>query len=88
MRCEGGVLRETEVYAFLAAVFRDVFRRDDLALSPELSAAGVEGWDSLKQFEIILALEEGLGVSFTSAEVGALERVADLARLVAAKTSG
>lgn len=79
---------EAEVYSLLTAVFRDVFRRDDLALSPELSAAEVEGWDSLKQFEIILALEESLDVSFTSAEIGAIQRVADLARLVAASANG
>ena len=36
------------------------------------------GWDSLKQIDIVLALESALGVSFSSAELSAMTSVAEL----------
>ena len=61
--------------------------RDDIVLKPELSAKDVEGWDSFKQIEILLATEERFGIKFSTREVDSLQNVGDLARLVAAKTS-
>ena len=49
---------EAEIYPALTTIFRDVFLRDDLALTPETSATDVQGWDSFKQIEIIMASEE------------------------------
>jgi acyl carrier protein len=79
---------DSSAYSLLADVFREVFQRDDIDLTPELTAAEVEGWDSLKQFEIILAVEQRLDASFTSAEIGSLRRLSDLARLVSARATG
>ena len=36
-------MTEAEIYAALDEIFRDVFLRDDLALTPELSAKDVPG---------------------------------------------
>lgn len=77
---------DAEIYAALTEIFHDVFLRDDLVLTPALSADGVEGWDSFKQIEIIMAVEERFGVKFRTRELDALSNVADLARLVAEKT--
>jgi acyl carrier protein len=37
---------EAEIYQQLTEVFRDVFGRDDMELTPELSAKDVAGCDS------------------------------------------
>ena len=76
---------ETEVYEALAEIFRDAFMRDDLRLTPELSAADVQGWDSLKQIEIIVATEGRFGIRLNSRELDNLRTVGDLARVVMAK---
>ena len=61
--------------------------RDDIVLSPALSADDVEGWDSLKQVDIIIAVEERFDIKFTTKELDQLDRVGDLVTLIVAKAS-
>jgi acyl carrier protein len=81
----GRTMTKDDVYAFLAATFRDVFKRD-VAITPELSAADVKGWDSFAQIAIIVASEEHFGIEFTSKELDSLKNVGDFAGVVLAKT--
>jgi acyl carrier protein len=78
---------EAEVYAALTEIFADVFLRDDIVLSPDLTAKQVKGWDSFKQIEIIMASEEKWGIKFNTRELDGLRSVGDLVRLVEAKTA-
>ncbi len=80
-------MQEAEVYVQLTEIFRDVFMQDDLELKPELTAKDVPGWDSFKQIEIILGVEEKYGIKFHTRDLDALQNVGDLARTVVAKTS-
>jgi acyl carrier protein len=57
-----------------------------VALRPELTARDVPGWDSFKQIEIIVALEERYNIKFHTKELDALNNVGDLARVLALKT--
>jgi acyl carrier protein len=76
---------KTEIYATLTEIFRDVFMLDDLALRPEFTAKDIEGWDSFKQIEIIVAAEQRFGVRMTSRELDGLQNVGDLAQVIASK---
>ena len=76
---------EAAITAALTEIFRDVFTRDDMALTPALSARDVEGWDSFKQIEIIIATEEHFGIKLTTRELDSLRNVGDLVRVVAGK---
>ena len=76
---------ESEIYGALTEIFHDVFMRDDLVLKPDLSAKDVQGWDSFKQIEIIMATEEKYGIKFTTRDLDSLQNVADLVRVVTAK---
>ncbi len=78
-------MQEAELYDQLTEIFRDVFMREDLALTPELTAKDVPGWDSFKQIEIIIAVEEKYGVKFHTRELDSLHNVGDLARVVMSK---
>jgi len=78
---------EAEVYSGLTEIFHDVFMRDDIVLTPDLTAKQVQGWDSFKQIEIIMASEEKWGIKFNTRELDALRCVGDLAKMVATKTS-
>ena len=80
-------MSEADIYSFLTDTFHDVFMRDDIVLKPELTAKDIEGWDSFKQIEIVLATEERFGIKFSTREVDSLQSVGDLVRLVSAKTS-
>ncbi len=79
-------MTEDGVYADLAEIFRTVFKRDDIKLTPELKAADVEGWDSFAQIAIIVASEEKFGIEFSSKELDALKNVGDFVAVVLRKT--
>ena len=81
-------MTEAEIYQQLTEVFRDVFGRDDMELTPELSAKDVAGWDSFKQIEIMIAVEERYGVKFRTRELESLQNVGDLVRAVLTKSGG
>ena len=76
---------EGEIYTELTAIFHDVFMRDDIRLTPALTAKDVAGWDSFKQIEIIMACEEKWGIKFNTRELDALRCVGDLAGTVGRK---
>ncbi|MGH7210440.1 MAG: acyl carrier protein [Acetobacteraceae bacterium] len=78
---------ETEINTALTEIFRDVFNRDDMELTPALSAKDVEGWDSFKQIEIIIATEERFGIKMTTRELDSLRNVGDLVRVVGGKAT-
>jgi acyl carrier protein len=81
-------MQERDVYLQLTEIFRDVFMKDDLELNPELSAKDLPGWDSFKQIEIIIAVEEKYGIKFHTRDLDGLQNVGDLARTVIAKSGG
>jgi acyl carrier protein len=75
-------MTEPEIYAALTEIFHDVFMRDDLVLSPSLSAKEVAGWDSFKMIEIIIATEAKFSIKLRTREVDGLRNVGDLVAVV------
>lgn len=80
-------MTEADIYAALTEIFRDVFLRDELELRPELSAKDVPGWDSFKQIDIILAVEEKYQIKLNTRELDSLHNVGDLVRVIADKAA-
>ena len=78
-------MAEADIYAALEDIFRDVFTRDDIKLSPMTTAKDLEGWDSFRQIEIILAVEAQYNIKFSTRDLDSLLSVGDLVRIIAAK---
>jgi acyl carrier protein len=78
-------MTESQLYAALTEIFQIVLMRDELVLTPELSAKDVPGWDSFKQIEILIATEQRFVIRISTREVDRLKTVGDLATVVAAK---
>jgi acyl carrier protein len=76
---------EGEIYTALESIFQDVFLRDDIKLTPTMTAKDVAGWDSFKQIEIILAVEGEYHIKFNTKELDSLQSVGDLVRVIASK---
>ena len=76
---------DQEIYAKLAPIFQDVFDDESIIPHAEMVADDVEEWDSLSHIRLILALEQAFDVRFTASEVGAMDNVGDLVRLIQAK---
>ena len=66
----------------LLRILRQVFGRPDLLVSRETTANDVDGWDSFRMVEILMAVEEHFGVRLRSREIDRLKKVGDFADLL------
>jgi acyl carrier protein len=80
-------MTQTEVISRLQPIFDDLFM-DKVELTPELSAADVEEWDSLIQINLSLAVEKAFNIRFRVGEVEATKNVGDFADLIARRVNG
>lgn len=77
-------MTDSEIYQQLTEIFKDIFMRDEIQLTPDLTADDVEDWDSFKMIEIVMAIENQFGVKVKSKQLDSLECVGDLVRLIRA----
>jgi acyl carrier protein len=75
----------TQIYSKLTEIFRDVFDDDSLQVTPELTAADVDEWDSLNHIRLVVSIERAFGLSFSAAQVGRLKNVGEFAELIVSK---
>jgi acyl carrier protein len=68
-------------------IFSDVLDLPDLCLTPESNAGNVEGWDSLAQINLVVAIEKRYHIKFALAELRNLKNVGEMADLIVKKTS-
>jgi acyl carrier protein len=73
---------EQDIRARLTAIFHDVFDDDEIVLTDEMTAADVEDWDSLSHINLVVVCEKEFGVRLAPAEVGKLENVGAMIRLL------
>ncbi len=78
---------QPQILEKLTPVFRDILDNDALILSPEMTAANVEGWDSLAHIRIMIAVEDVFKMRFTGGEVAGLQNIKGLIALIARKQS-
>ena len=69
----------------LSDIFKVLFNRPDLELNDNLTAKDVPGWDSFNHVNLIINIEEEFGVRFSNDEVGGIQNVGNLKKLLATK---
>ena len=69
----------------LSDIFKVLFNRPDLELNVDLTAKDVPGWDSFNHVNLIINIEEEFGVRFSNDEVGGMQNVGNLKKLLATK---
>lgn len=72
-----------DIQAALADILRSIFGREDLQVSRQTTANDVDGWDSFRMVEILMAVEERFSVRLPSKEIDRLKNVGDLTDLLA-----
>ena len=77
---------DPQIYARLAEIFEGVFDEDSIQITPELSAKDVDGWDSLSHIRLLLTVEKAFKIKFSTSEIGKLENVGDLVKLIKSRT--
>ncbi len=80
-------MTQTEVITRLQPIFDDLFM-EKVNLTPQLTAADVEEWDSLIQISLLLAVEKAFNIRFRVGEVEAAKNVGEFADLIARRANG
>ena len=71
----------------LTDIFREVFDDDDITLSSELTADGVDGWDSLSHVNLIVTIETRFNIKFSHKELLTFKNVGGLMASIENKLS-
>jgi acyl carrier protein len=80
-------MNKDEISVGLSEIFHDLFADDALVLTPEITAADVTGWDSIKHISLIVAIEERFDIKWKTAEIDGLKNVGDIDRTIRKKLS-
>ena len=75
-------MTKDEIWRVLTAVIREIFDDETLDVRRETTAADVAGWDSIAHVQLLIAVEERLGVRFTTGEAAGLANIGDMADYV------
>ncbi len=67
----------------MQGIFETVFRRRDIVVRPDLTAADVPGWDSFRYVSLIMAIEKRFSIEFSDQDIDELENVGDLIDAIA-----
>jgi len=66
----------------LNTIFQEVFDDDSIQISDETTAQDIDDWDSVAHITLVLSVEEEFGVQLNAAEVGKLENVGAMVKLL------
>jgi acyl carrier protein len=69
----------------LDPIFQDILDQPDLHLNPQSNASNVEGWDSLAHVNLVMAIEQQMGIRFALGELQALKNVGEMADIIIKK---
>lgn len=75
-----------QIFDELTNILREVFDNDTLVATPEMSAMDVEGWDSMGNVRLFLAVEQAFGVRFRAGEISDIPNVGALVDAVLDKS--
>lgn len=82
----------SETRSQLQEVFRQVFDDPGIELRDEMTAADIEGWDSVTHIDLLIAVERALGIKFATAEMSRLkeadQNIGSFVRLIDSKRQG
>jgi acyl carrier protein len=63
----------SDLRSSLQEIFRKVFDDPDIVLRDEMTAADVDGWDSIRHIDLLIAVERALHIKFATAEMARLK---------------
>jgi acyl carrier protein len=67
-----------EITRRLHAVFHDVFDDDAITLGDAMTAADVDGWDSVSNIRLMVSIEEAFGIRLDVGEYQEFRNVGEL----------
>jgi len=71
-----------EIKSRLNKVFQEQFDDEEIKIFESMTAEDIEEWDSLMHIVLVVAVEKEFNVRLNAAEVGKLENVGEMIRLI------
>ena len=81
-------MQREELLPRIRRTVETVLGHGDFEMRDDLTAADVEGWDSLTHMSIITGLEKEFSVKFKLKEINKLKNMGSLIELIQAKLTG
>jgi acyl carrier protein len=78
-------MERNEIVSKIKTILVSVLKHEDFVMNDELTAAAVNGWDSLTHMIIITDIENAFGVKFKLKELNKLNNMGSLIELITAK---
>lgn len=78
-------MERDEIVSKIKTILVSVLKHEDFVMNDELTAAAVNGWDSLTHMIIITDIENAFGVKFKLKELNKLNNMGNLIELITAK---
>jgi acyl carrier protein len=76
------------IWERLNPIFREILEDPDIELSPTTTADDIEGWDSITNIELLVAIEQEFDLKFHTGEIAGLANVGELVDLIAKRSAG
>jgi len=71
-------MKRAEIISQLNAIFEDIIDEGPISLSDANTVNDVDGWDSLTNVQLIVAIEKSMNIRFTSEEIQAWKNVGEM----------
>jgi acyl carrier protein len=78
-------MQENELYEQLKGIYRTILKRDNITLTPQTTAADIDGWDSLTHMMLMDKIEEHFSFKFKLMEVMKFNNVGDMVACIQKK---
>ena len=75
-------MKDNEKIKIIQAVFRDVLSNKNIVISRNSTPEDIEGWDSLVNINIVVALEEHFNIKFSLDEITNINSVEDIVKMI------
>ena len=73
---------DSETLRKIQVIFDEMFLGSNYTVTRASSAKDVAAWDSLRNIQIVVSVEEAFGISFTAKEVESFRNVGDMIDLI------
>ncbi len=72
--------------AALTDIFKEVFDDDEIRITADTTSDDIDAWDSFSHANLIVTIEERLGIRFEMQELLSFRNVGDLMRCIEGKS--
>lgn len=69
-------------------IIAETFKIKESEITPQTNMKDIDSWDSLTHMELIVSLEDELGIEFTSDEIMEMTDVEKIEKIVGEKVNG